>query len=104
TGRASRRRRRRRDRWPTPVGGRTLRISAGSRTSHSWLAGRWPLQLEALGDLAEDLAEVVDLLVGVGRRQLEAKSDFVTRDQRVDRHRDVDAAAEQQLADVVDSV
>ena len=60
------------------------------------------LEFEAFVDLAEDLAQPVDLLVGVRGGDLDAEADLVLRHERIGRHRDVDPAGEEVAADRVD--
>ena len=61
-------------------------------------------KLEALGDVGEHRAQMVDLGVGVGRGELDPEADLVLGHQRVGGHRHVDAAVEQHVADLVDAV
>ena len=62
------------------------------------------LELEALADLAEHLAQQLDLVVWVRRGDLDTEARLILRDQGVGRHRHVDAAVEQVAADDVDVV
>jgi hypothetical protein len=60
--------------------------------------------LKAFGELTQDAVEVIDLGIGMGRRQLDPKADLVARDERIHRHRRVDAAIEEQVAHFVDAI
>src|SRR5262245_18764326 len=61
-------------------------------------------QIEAVAQVREHCAEVLDLLVGVRRSHLDAESDLVLRHERVRGERHVDAAVEQVPANGVDVV
>ena len=61
-------------------------------------------ELTALDQLLDRRDQTVDLVVGVGSGQLDPEADLVLGDERVCGERDVDAALEQEAADVVDAV
>src|SRR5437762_461764 len=61
-------------------------------------------ELAALGQFLEGSDQAVDLVGGVGSGQLDAESDLVLGNQRVGGERDVDAALEEQAADLSDAL
>ena len=63
-----------------------------------------PLHLEALGQLSEDLVQLIDLAVVVGRSHLDPETDLRPRYQRVGGQRHVDAPLEEEPPDLVDVV
>src|SRR5438034_3494161 len=77
--------------------------AAGHRTSlEHQLPVPFVLELEAIVDLPQHLAEEIDLLVTIGCRDLDPEPDLVFRDQGIGCHRHVDAPVEQVSADDVD--
>ena len=60
------------------------------------------LEFETFVDLAQDLAQLVDLLVAVRGGDLDPEADLVLRDEGVRGHRHVDPAVEEVATDRVD--
>ena len=88
-----------------PVGHRSFAhslLDPGGTTCELLPAMVVMLEVEPRVEVGEHVAQVLDLVVAVGRGDLDPEADFVLRHQGVRGHRHVDAAVEEEATDLVD--